>query len=287
MYDYEQLNKDRLGRRIVLARTKKGLTQVALAFAMFFKQSEIGKYETGKRIPKDATLKLISDKLEEDYKWLKYGDKSTFESKETEFGKEIKLNHFTSVQTKKQSTEIINNLLSKLSTDNLAVLSELAEALYLDENPKLLQAALDKEVNDFNQEIAKAKEEFAKTQPVYAGISFMADVALLKDVYPDLYEELINKWNKNHSKYKDKDKEVERNLKDWQEINRSAQIRAWDENPDLEEKFFKEFIDKEKMTNKDRVHNRRLLKNIIIPELMKREQEKNKYRRKELKASQK
>lgn len=285
MYDYELLNKIRLGRRIAEARVSKDLTQVSLAMLLFYKQSEIGKYETGKRIPRDQAIEHIADKLDVDPVWLKYGDKSTFEIKETEYGQEVLLRHFNTDKTKKKSLNEIEELLGKLSTEDLSILVEMANFLYLNENPKLLSETLAQEESDYKAKIEGIKKYNEDNQPFYKALSFASEIGLMKELYPDLVDELLVMLEKNRKKYKSPDKVSDADLEVWKEINKKAQVRAWKENPDLEEKFFENFISKEKMTQKDRVQNRKLLRNVIIPELMKRKVEKNKYQRKLMKVS--
>lgn len=238
--DYEKLNRERIGRRIATARADAGLTQKGLAFLTGFTQSEIAVYEKGKRLPRDAAFKLLAEKLGVDVNWLKYGDDSIYSIKETDYGKDITISHFTKKECDKTK---ISKKIAALSDDAASIVDELVDALLLDENPSLLKTTIEQEEAAF-----KASHRQKRARGSYnAELDMAACLANLSDIYPDIFESLVK---------------GEINVREADEQARSITYELY---PELEKK-----INDFTAQGKSREENRLYVHNEIIPELRRR-----------------
>lgn len=63
-----------MNERIKMIRKNAGLTQSEFADRIEASRDKIASYETGRVIPPDTTLKLISNEFSVSYSWLKTGE---------------------------------------------------------------------------------------------------------------------------------------------------------------------------------------------------------------------
>ena len=235
--DYEKLNRERFGRRLATARSEAGLTQKGLAFLTGFVQSEIAVYEKGKRSPRDAAVQLLAEKLNVDVNWLKYGDDSTYTIKETDYGKDITINHFTKNGC---DHDALVKKMSALSDDSLSIVNELVDALFLDENPSLLNKAIEQEESTFKNTVHRKRG----SNTYNAELDMAACLANLSDIFPDIFASLV----KGEITVRDADDQ--------------AQEIVYEKWPVIKEK-----IDTFTALGKSREENRLYVHNEIIPEV--------------------
>lgn len=183
--DYEKLNKERFGRRLSTARAEAGLTQKGLAYLLGMKQAEIAIIEKGKRMPKDAFIRTVCEKLGTDYVWLKYGGDSVYTIKEDEIGRTIMLMH---KETDTCDRDAITNCVSTLSDDNAAIVLEIAEALALDQDQDKLNEIVKKEEQAHKEAVHKKRPRLRYD----AKLDMAACLANLSDIFPEIFEEMVS-----------------------------------------------------------------------------------------------
>lgn len=213
MFDYAKLNRKRFGRRLAIARTRCDLTQAGLAALAISKQAIISRYEAGNAMPKDANLKKMAELMDEDYFWLKHGSKTTAEISEEDGTKTLAVKYIKPENPKEKGDyiDILNKILPELSDEDLQIVAEAANALYLDENPEMLAKALKQEERLFKEHLRMAGEVH-KTNEAIADARVMPG---LRTKEPDLYDAYL----KDPSNYQDivfqaKMRDVERNFPD-------------------------------------------------------------------------
>lgn len=235
--DYEKLNRERFGRRLATARSEAGLTQKGLAFLTGFVQSEIAVYEKGKRSPRDGAIQVLADKLGVDVNWLKFGNDSCYTIKGTDYGKDITINHFTKTDCDRDA---IIKKLSALSEDSAALVSELVDALLLDENPSLLNKTIEQEELAFKNSVHRKRG----SNTYNAELDMAACLANLSDVFPDIFDSLVK---------------GEINVR---EADEQAQAIVYERWPEVKKK-----IDDFTAKGGTREENRLYVHNDIIPEI--------------------
>ena len=216
--DYSVENKKELGRRIALARTRAGLSQAGLAILIGCNQSHIGAYETGKRTPKDDKLHLMAERLEIDWKWLKYGDETFYEALDTEYGKQYIINHFPGTASKQEVEEYLDGLGEK----DLSVVKEMCELLMLDSNSTRRKEYFSEKEAQFKSAIKAAKEgrkhetDFSKNANIILETYKHYPDTLMAYMNKEITaEELFDKtWFKDVVNYPDIDKIYRKNPDD-------------------------------------------------------------------------
>ena len=185
MFDYAKLNRKRFGRRLAIARTKCDLTQAGLAALAISKQAIISRYEAGNAMPKDANLKKMAELMDEDYLWLKHGSKTTAEITEEDGTKTLAVKYIKPENPKERAEYIndINKALEELNDEDLQIIAEAVQALYLDENPKELAAELKREEWLFKEQLKMAGDEHKSSDAIVAART----MASLRTKEPDLY----------------------------------------------------------------------------------------------------
>ena len=184
----DKLQKERFGRRLALARMKEGLTQKGLALLLGFKQSEIGFYETGTRMPRDAAIKAICDKLNIDFNWLKYGDEPNVTFAEDGNKRELSITCFTD---KLENDTEINEKIEKLSDDDKKIVSAVIDSLILERDTDAFERKIKDEIHEFNENKKKLYSRKKKARTKVNEFSVAEMIADLEELFPDIYQEFI------------------------------------------------------------------------------------------------
>ena len=184
----EKLIKERFGRRLALARMKEGLTQKGLAVLLGYKQSEIGFYETGSRMPRDTSIKAICDKLNIDFNWLKYGDEPNITLTEDGDKKELSVVCFTD---KIDNDNGLSSKIDELNKEDKKLVSAIVNALILARNPEEMQIKINNEIEDFKKQKKNlaSKQKITRTKVNEFSVAEM--IADLSELFPDIYQEFI------------------------------------------------------------------------------------------------
>lgn len=187
MFDYAKLNRKRFGRRLAIARTMCDLTQDGLAVLASSKQAIISRYEAGNAMPKDANLKKLAEVLGANYFWLKHGSKTTAEIYEEDGTKTLSVKYIKPKTPKKRAAYVnaINETLKELNDEDLQIVAEAAQALYLDANPKKLAEELTREEGLFKKQLQEAAEKHISNDAIVRART----IAGFRTQEPDLYEE--------------------------------------------------------------------------------------------------
>lgn len=178
---YKKVNDKLLGARIRAARIEAGYTQVTAAEALNANQSEIAIYESGKRVPKDVTLKKIANKYGVTADWLKYGESSSFDFDDNKEGFLFTLDYRKKdvPHTKKELLKLIEQLNDEDSYD---VLYETAKALRIHESE-----------DNFNEWVNETTKEIKHME------SKAKDLITIKNINPSEYK----KYKDGKSSYLD------------------------------------------------------------------------------------
>lgn len=70
MDDDQELRQKLFGRRLAARREARGLSQQALANRMAVRQSAVGNWEAGIRVPRWPELRALADALDVPARWL-------------------------------------------------------------------------------------------------------------------------------------------------------------------------------------------------------------------------
>lgn len=182
--NYSKYNKEQLGKRIALARAKASLTQAGLAIIMGCNQSHVAAYEKGKRVPKDETLKRLSEHMKVDYNWLKYGDETFFDVEKTPFGKSVTINHFPG----KGDTKIINQNLKKMNEDEVSIIQELSELIIREKDNKELSKYIKEREEKYQAQLNGTKITKKKRTP---SVEAADELSSMYKYYPKVFMRLM------------------------------------------------------------------------------------------------
>ena len=193
--NYDDIEKKRFGRRLAIARMACRVTQRELAKAVNINFQELYRYENGLRMPRDTILEALAASLVIPVDRLKYDDPFSegyhppFYVREIgdNFGKEYILQHGYG-STRKVSVNGIYEKLKNLDQEELRIVEEFINGLYLDSHPDELQKVLDEEDADFE----KFKKSTKKTKALNKYQKIKSK--LREDVYrlfPEKYDEFL------------------------------------------------------------------------------------------------
>jgi len=176
-----------VGQRICQIRESRNLTQEQLADLVGTKQTVIARYENGRAVPRDDMLIKISNALEIEMGYLKYGDMYYFEMEDYTEGIDIYLRHIRPVSylidaqrysvtldyyqlAEDHFTDAVYYYFDKLSKDQKAIILELMwslknenELAEMKNQPDLSEAQKEQilkiEKSNKNSDMAKVKAE--------------------------------------------------------------------------------------------------------------------------------
>lgn len=96
MVDYEEKNLLAFAAKLKRARMNAGLTQQELAHLSGCKQFDITRYENAIIFPQDDTILVrMAEALKVDPYYLRFNGGDSYTIKETDYGKELRLNHIS------------------------------------------------------------------------------------------------------------------------------------------------------------------------------------------------
>ena len=158
--NYQDIKNQRFGRRLAIARTECGIKIQHDAEDMFnMAQSNLSRYEMGKQFPKDDKIAMFAEKYGVSFDWLKYGDEDEYIIEDFDNMKTIQYNY---IKGKKNHT--YKNMYKLLSQENKNIIDGLTRALYLDENPDMLQKQLGEDQAEFEKNLEVAKTANRETE---------------------------------------------------------------------------------------------------------------------------
>ena len=189
--DYDELEKKRFGRRLTKERLNAQVTQRELAQSANIRFQELNRYEKGIRMPREAILNSLAKALVTDPNYLRYGNvESPFYIHDLGdgYGKEYVLHHLYSAK-RKVNINKINEKLKQLDEDQLLVILEMAENLYLDSHPEELKEKIKAEeasaerLKESIKRDPEFKDKMAKTVKQYHDDFYR--------LFPEKYDEYL------------------------------------------------------------------------------------------------
>lgn len=179
-----------------------------LAQIVNIRHQELYAYESGQKVPRDRIITALAQSLTIDPDVLLYGspengDLSPFYAKELGdgYGREYTLQHIYDPQKKISFAELTKKL-KNLTDDELAVIAEMADNLYLDSHPEELEkiaAAEEAAHNEYMESTKKYSGRATKMQRVAENINH--------DLYM-LFPEKFDEWLDGKKSLKEIDREI-------------------------------------------------------------------------------